>query len=220
VFASSTDGDYVLKAEPIGTRPAIPLPARCLVAASDRADATDPAAVANLLQNMPAGVTWKKVGTWEEWAAEVVNQRPGLLVLLPHHVQSGSNSLLEIGAASQLKATLVRRKHVVGEPDPSPLTSPIVFLLGCETSDSKIALEAFPAVLQDRGAGLVVATIATVLGRDAAPTASALIEALLLRGRGKSFGDVMLDARRALLASGRPMVLGLAGFGDADWVLS
>ena len=40
----------------------------------------------------------------------------------------------------------------------------------------------------------------------------------LSSGQEVTFGELLRDLRRGLLAEGHPGVLGLVGFGDADWV--
>ena len=63
----------------------------------------------------------------------------------------------------------------------------------------------------------VVSTIAEVIGRQAAPMAAEILEAIHAVKKPTSFALVMRDVRRNLLATGTPMVLGLTSEGDADW---
>jgi hypothetical protein len=160
------------------------------------------------------------VDDWEAWTTELGVSHPGLLVLLPHHVRDAGASSLEIGTNSRLKSVLVKNRHVLGEPPLVPPGKPIVLLLGCETQDAAIVIESFPAAFQEHGAKVVLATIATVLGRDAAPTAEELITLLAENtGGDRAFGDLLITVRRKLLLKGKIMGLALAGFGDADWRL-
>ncbi len=214
--------DYALFAEAIGSRPTLPRPSFGLVAASKKAEEYDTQAVSRVLAVVKGAFTdGAKVDDWEAWATGITSSHPGLLVLLPHHLREAGNSLLQIGAASNLKSTLVKARHVVGDPAPDLSPKPIVLLLGCETQDSPIAIEGFPGAFLDCGASIVVATIATVLGRDAAPAAEDILALLAESGiKERSFGDLLVMARRRLLLKGKAMALALAGFGDADWRLS
>jgi hypothetical protein len=213
--------DYGLFAEPIGARPTLPRPSFGLVAGSDEAVRVDSEAIKNVVTRIQAEFSdGESVTSWDKWIDRVAAKHPGLLVVLPHHVHRSSSSILQIGAASELESTLVKKKHVVGDPPPDPPPKPIVLLLGCETQNAAISLERFPAVFQYRGAAIVIGTIATVLGRHAGPVAEELIELLAQQSaKDRTFGDLLVVARRKLLLNGKGMALALAGFGDADWRL-
>jgi hypothetical protein len=214
------DSDFSLFAEPLKDRNRIPRPKAGVVAASALASAEDKQAVKRVETAVDKHAKLVRAKDWDEWITNVRKSRPELLVLLPHHVSEGDESILEIGKSSRLKATLVKRKHLVGSPEPDPAPRPVVLLLGCETHDSPIAFERFPSMFAERGAAIVVATIATVLGRHASPAAVDLISEIYRSSpKPKSFGDFLLAARRRLLANGRAMCLALVGFGDADWQL-
>lgn len=215
------DSDFSLYAEPITKRERIPRPKIGVVAGSLLAIEEDKQALKRVEEAVKSKATLVSAKDWDEWVAQVGKKHPELLVLLPHHKSEGSNSILEIGKDSQLKATLVKEKHVLGDPKPSPLTKPIVLLLGCETEDSDIAFERFPSMFAERGAAIVVGTIATVLGRHASPAAVDLIDELFRSSRKpRSFGELLVEARRRLLANGSAMCLALVGFGDADWQIA
>lgn len=212
------NADYTLyAAEAIGRRPTLPQVTSCLLGTSDRVEKGVSGALAPVLASIAAAANHEHVISWNAWNAAIDAHRPQLLVLLPHHVQQEGVSQLEVGKDSRLKATLLKSRHVMGAPDPSPLYHPIVLLVGCETQDAPVSLERFPARFLDRGAALVVATVATVLGRHAAPTAARLVDLILTAPAGESVGDVMLRARRDLLREGYIMSLALAVLGDADW---
>lgn len=212
------DSDFSLYAEPISKRERIPRPKTGVVAGSALATEEDKQALKRVEAAVKSHAQLVSAKDWNDWVAKVSKNHPGLLVLIPHHTSEGSNSILEIGKNSQLKATLVKEKHVLGDPKPSPALRPIVFLLGCETEDSPIAFERFPSMFAERGAAIVVGTIATVLGRHASPAAVDLIgELYRASAKPRSFGELLLEARRKLLANGSAMCLALVGFGDADW---
>jgi hypothetical protein len=208
-------GDFALFGnEAVGERPELALPTQALVAASKNATAHDRKAIDKIMQ--VAGPTFTKAKDWDDWVKKVEAIKPSLLILLPHHLDENGASILELGENSQLKATNVKACHTVGKPR-GDAVSPIVLLLGCETAQSVIALESFPAVFVKRGAAIVLATIATVLGRDASAAAVRLVETLVASKGDRAFGDLLIETRRQLVREGRVMALALAGFGDADW---
>ena len=102
---------------------------------------------------------------------------------------------------------------------------PVVMLLGCTTAVPLDTFQTFTVQFKDMGASLVIGTIAPVLGRHAARTAEALIEALIkvqsdAGGRdGIPVGEALRDVRRQLLGRGILMSMSLAAYGDADWRL-
>lgn len=213
--------DYALLAEPLAGRSALPRPTRGLLAASRRATVADKRAVERIKASMDRKLEATEVAEdWKAWEKALGRDHPELLVLLGHHVREGSTSALELGVDSRLPASLVKRKHVVGRPEPKQTTHPIVMLLGCETQGGEQALEQFPSMFGDRGAVMVVATIATILGQHASPAAITLVKELYKRSAaGKSLGELLMIVRRRLLLEGRAMGLALVGFGDADWQL-
>jgi hypothetical protein len=159
-----------------------------------------------------------RASTWKDWTSEVGSAAPSLLVLLPHHEQSPGEEILEIGQSDRLKSELVRIDHVRRQDGPYP----IVLLLGCETNLARIAFDNFVTRFRDKGAAVVVSTIATVLGRHASPAAGRLVELLDEEAAegDSTFGEIMVRLRRKLMATQTPMALGLTAYGDADWVLT
>jgi hypothetical protein len=200
-------------------------PKSVVFAASDRIDRvekeTSAKLTANLEQTFGAGNT-TRVTDWDGWIPAVTaSAKPNLLVVVPHTKASPQNDqILEIGAASDLRALEVVEEHVTGDPATPP--SPIVFLLGCETSAATVPNESFVSILRDREAALVISTISTILGRDAAPVAAALARAIVdVHREGGGFaGEAMVRMRRQMLLEGKAMALAVTMYGDADWVLA
>jgi hypothetical protein len=208
-------------------RAKIPPPTGVVFATSDRVDAADTTASATLCTSLEAtfgAPNVKRVADWTQWVAAVTaSKRPSLLVVVPHHKTSPQNdAILEIGKDSELRALLVSDDHVYGKPPSSPPPSPIVFLLGCETANAQVANESFVSVFRDFDAAIVISTISTVLGRDAAPVAAALAQAIVEQHRqgGGFLGDALVKMRRKMLLDGKAMVLALTAYGDADWMLA
>jgi hypothetical protein len=205
--------------EPSPGRDALAL-AGSLFAASARVDDEVAGSSASVLAALNAVAPTKPVQTWTAWQEEISKRGPGLLVVLPHTLEDTTFKLptLEIATSEDLLLSQIEIEHVrLDALGPGP----VVLLLGCDTGVQPIPYESFVVRLRSRHASIVVSTISSVLGRHAAPTAVALIEALL-RHRGdptKTFGDVMLAVRRELLRKPIAMSLALSAYGDADWRL-
>ena len=213
------DGDFRLQPEPVRERSPLPLSSGSLLAASGRASEVKATAVDDLFEALRKRGPATRASTWKEWSAGVGAASPSLLVLLPHHDQGPDEEVLEIGDSDRLESELVRADHVRRQPD-GPF--PILLLLGCETNLARIAFDNFVTRFRDKGAAVVVSTIATVLGRHASPAAARLVELLdeEAREEDSTFGEVMLRLRQKLVAEQTPMALGLTAYGDADWVLT
>jgi hypothetical protein len=137
-------------------------------------------------------------------------------VLLPHTLTAESEPALEIAASERLPRSFMS-KALVGVGDP-----PIVLLLGCETALADVDFENFVIGFLRYGAAIVVGTVATVLGYQAAPVASALVTELAKAAAARkaaSFGEVIRSSRAQLLAEGHVMALSLTAYGDSDWQL-
>ncbi|HEX5717113.1 MAG TPA: hypothetical protein VF179_13195 [Thermoanaerobaculia bacterium] len=208
---------FRLQPEPMARTP-LPLAGRALLAASDKASEVKKDAVEHLHQALARRGSAARVRSWPEWIAHVASDRPSLLVLLPHHEQIRGDDFLEIGEGDRLQSELVREEHVSVDGS----LSPIVLLLGCETNLARIAFDNLVIRFRDRGAAVVVSTIATILGRHASPAAERLVELLDEEARegNSTFGEVMVRLRRKLLETETPMALGLTAYGDADWILT
>jgi hypothetical protein len=212
-------GDFLLRPEPVRARNPLPVSETSLLAASGRASEVKATAVDELLEVLRKRGSASQVSDWNAWKSRISSAAPSLLVLLPHHEQSLDEEILEIGQGDRLKSELVRIDHVRRQPN-GPY--PIVLLLGCQTNLSRIAFDNFVTRFRDKGAAVVVSTIATILGRHASPAASRLVELLDEEAAegDSTFGEIMVRLRRKLMATQTPMALGLTAYGDADWVLT
>ena len=209
---------FLVTAQPISGRQRIELSSGVLVGPSNRVDAYDPNTIARLRDRLQeTGTTATFVDSWVAWDQEVASSGPALLVLLPHTIYSNELELpgLEIGASDR------RWASAIGDGRMVPQTPVIVLLLGCETAVAgAVSYERFPGNLRRAGASIVVATLTDVLGRHAAPLAERLVTLTLANTSGPvRLGEVMVRLRRQLLAEGLPVVLALAVFGDADWLV-
>jgi hypothetical protein len=212
---------YQIRNEPRRGRRQLSTTGAALFAASELVDAEEPDGTATVLAALsdatgsPAQLTQE----WDRWRAEVAESHPVLLVLLPHTFRHESSvPVMEIEEAERLKLTKVTHEYVRA-PDAD---APIALLLGCKTADLDLSeFQRLSAAFRRGGAGIVVATLTRVLGRQAAPVASRLVGLLVQYARvgGSSFGDVMLAARREIVRDGRPLAMALVAYGDADWSL-
>jgi hypothetical protein len=155
---------------------------------------------------------------WEQWPQLVTEHRPTLIVALPHQDRDPEWNMdyLEIGAASQLFSGQVMNML---QTDALPLR-PVVLLLGCRTGNAKATFQNFVGEFRTAGAPIVLGTIATVLGRDAAAIAQEFVRELAAAGGGGGeilFGEAMRAVRRLMIAKKKAAALGLIAFGDSDW---
>jgi hypothetical protein len=216
--------DFAVRSEPNGQRMHLAPLTSALFGASQRVDRVK-AGISDQVLTTLQGLTGDRASradTWADWVQGVATLQPSLMVLLSHTEKTQGSVALEIGAGdlrvlAQITSTLVKA---------APDVAPVVLLLGCDTAVADRELQSFVSQFRDSGAALVVGTIAAVLGEHAAPVAQALTiaihEAASRSGDagGPTFGTVMRDIRRKLLADGELMSLCLATYGDADWRLS
>jgi hypothetical protein len=94
----------------------------------------------------------------------------------------------------------------------------LVLLLGCGTGVSEVAFQSLPAQFRRKGAAIVVSTMAELLNVHA-PRLAAIILAELGKSprKRRTFGEVMLAAKRTCMIQGLPIALALLAYGDADW---
>lgn len=218
--ADEVTGEFMLRGRPARDRDRIPL-GPTVFAASDRVDGFAPGSIDTVVTALRnATGSSGRVSTWEEWSDAVSAHRPALLMLLPHTVFSDvfESFGLEIGQQARRWSAQIDKAFV--PPEDRPV---IVALLGCETARAgEVGYERFPGLLRRCGAEVVIATLTEVLGRHAAPVAARLVEELysFCAAEPHGFGEVMVRLRRRLLADGLIMVLTLAAFGDADWLIT
>ncbi len=216
-------GTYGLKTASSSERKPLQVLDKALFAASARVDAGETKGLIKSVQTLLKEKTKKTyyVKTWEDWTAKIKAESPSLLLLLSHTEEAlevGDTRMLEISKDERRKVGQITKEYVI---NPDSQTRPLVMLVGCSTHAPDNPLESFVTPFSQYGA-IVISTGATVLAVQAAQVAMEFIKTLSqLSGKpgGTSFGEVMLDVRRRLLAKGLPMVLCLEAYGDADWYL-
>jgi hypothetical protein len=211
-------------AEPTATSPAVPLARHAVFAAAPNVKIEDVDAIKSSLEAAYPN-RYTLATDWQQWAKEIEDESPKLLILLPHHGKAtgGFPDFLEIGSpgeaeGAKLYTGLLSENHVSKNPDEP---GPIVLLLGCETAQAdQLPYHTFARDFLANRASIVVATQATVLGQHVAPVASEFVRQLLASTSGDaSFGTIMRDVRRKMFSSGYLVSLALISFGDADWKL-
>ena len=218
--------NFGLRGEPKANRTNLPGFQAALVAWSEKVNAVIPGQ-GELVKNTLVAVTGDNatdVKTWHDWAVTVKEKRPTLMVLLSHTI-GGTPARLEIGpdgsgdrrALSQITSRLVKA---------SDEDTPVVLLLGCDTTVVDREAFSFAARFRACGASVVVGTLTSVLGEHAAPIASALVRGLSAATLGtpsggyqNTFGEVWRRTRSQLLADGELTALCVTAYGDADWHL-
>jgi hypothetical protein len=191
-----------------------------LFASSDQVFDDDYNAVVDVLtetaQTPPATAT-----EWNQWPGLIAEHKPTLIVVLPHQDRDPDLDVdyLEIGDDSQLRS---------GDLSPDQLRcadgpAPVVLLLGCNTAKASVTYLNFVAEFRTKGAPIVLGTLATVLGRDAAAIAGEFVRELAAArttgGHATTIrlGEVMRTVRRRMVAKNNAAALGLIAFGDSDW---
>ena len=214
--ADAVSADFVVHSSPRRRDGVIHLSA-ALFAASRRVNRVVPGGIDAVLDALrAASALQSQVDEWAAWKSAVATAPgPSLLLLMPHTVYDDHFSVygLEIGEAS------VEVAFEAAVPADAPA---VVVLLGCETARAgAVSYELFPAQFRLAGAKVVIATLTEVLGRHAAPIAVRLVSEVYdqTAGDDRGIGDVLLAARRHLLAAGLLPVLAVVAFGDADWII-
>jgi hypothetical protein len=205
-------------AEPLVGRDVLSLAGPSLLAASQEVPAED---CRTLEQAMAKA--WKGgvsvVHMWPEWQATVQSTNPVLLLALPHAAGTGSGISLEIDGDT-IQGIFINDSYVHVD---KAVPAPIVLLLGCDTVNVAIkdAYARHIEIFRQADAALVLGTVATVLGADAAKVAALLVERLgsVATASSQRFGEVLRQVKREAVANSQMMALCLAAFGDADWKL-
>lgn len=152
----------------------------------------------------------KKISDWSSWKTKLAQHSPSMLLLLVHLEKKA----VYVGEKSGLNLGAIDVQHVGN--------APVVIAIGCSTGLGEIPGGSLPAILQIKGARVVVAAMTGVLGRHANRVARDLAvrlkEAAVAR-ESAFVGEIISAVRRQLLADGLALGLAIVAFGDADIVL-
>lgn len=207
--------ELFLQSEPGRDTTELPLGGTALFASSKKvphaAQNTVTAALTQKLGMAPVQAT-----NWSDWATMVGQARPHFLLALPHTDGTGANVTLEIGGTT-IGTIQVKPAHVHPAKDDA---RPLVALLGCDTAGTANEYAEHVAVFRDRGAAVVIGTIATVFGEHAARVGVLLAQELLPDGAPpQRLGEAMRALKRRALLEDLLMPLCVVAYGDADWRL-
>jgi hypothetical protein len=213
-------GDFVLQAEPTATRDVVSLAGNCIVGLSQQVELEQGGATQDLLANLkasiPLAVEW--VSNWDGWPNHVEQLTPSLIVTLPHAQKWEGEYSLEIGGEFRDGGEIgTKGRHYVLASETAP--SPMVLLLGCNTTLPDRPIDSYVGDFRHAGAAIVVSTVGSVLGSHARKAAEELVAALFKEAAAepRPLGVLLRDVRRRCLGKNLLMALCLAAFGDADW---
>ncbi len=208
--------DYYLQSETTANRSELSLQSKALFASSQKVKA---------VENKTVITTFKKlfkeapieVKTWADWEEKVSQNKPSLIVALPHTEYNGTTASLEI-SNNTIKSIQVRPSHLRPTETDMP---PMVALLGCDTTGSGQEYSSFIWRFKNNGASIVFGTMATVLGSHAAKSACMLLKGIASKkAKQNRIGEIMRQMKRDAIKSGLIMALSIVTFGDADWKIS
>lgn len=208
--------EFFLQSEPGRDMSELPLGGAALFASSKR--------VSGQAQQQVTAALTEKLGTapvtpsnWSDWPTMVAQAKPHFLLALPHTDGTGANVTLEIGGTT-IGTIQVKPAHVHPTSDGA---HPLVALLGCDTAGTANEYAEHVAVFRDRGAAIVIGTIATVFGEHAARVGVLLAQELLPPDGAppQRLGEAMRTLKRRALLEGLLMPLCMVAYGDADWRL-
>lgn len=207
--------------EPMTSRKHLNILASAVVAVSDNVDQVVSGSKQSVLDALTAATKEqsKCVESWDEWIKDIAERSPSLLVLLPHTLREplSSQQTLEISANQRLIYGNLQQKHIIGKDG---VVHPVVILMGCKTAAPDIPYESFVLKFRLHGAALVIGTGSSILGRHAAiVTKNFINDIAALNSSNVSFGELMLNVKRMLVADGLLMALCLTSYGDTDWLI-
>ncbi|MCX2862260.1 hypothetical protein OOZ63_10450 [Paucibacter sp. PLA-PC-4] len=162
-------------------------------------------------------VTAHILTSWEEWRAVVSKTNPPLIVGLVHADSNGREATLEIEGTT-LSIVDLTRGHVTSGA--TTAIAPVVLLIGCDIAQALADFGAYVMTFRLRGAAVVVATMSTLYGKQAAAAASRLTDTMFSNPDGlTTIGKALRDTRQQALLHGELLSLSLLAYGDADWEL-
>ncbi len=163
---------------------------------------------------------------WTELKTIVNKKSPSLLVLIP---DSGIDeefykqtkkpksegikiSTLELGGEI-IRRDCFERENIQG----SNGGRPVVLLLGCNTNTAEFPFLNFIKRFEDCGAAMVMGTITPVEANRTVDFVKGFIDAYVTaKESSPTFGELLLEMRRQMLAAGDGYALSLLAYGDTD----
>lgn len=225
--------NFGLRSEPVTGRDRLGGLTSALFACSDRVAEADAKSVEARLKAATNNGS-ARVTSWDDWVSKVAEVAPDVLLLLAHTDRDivSDQSGLSIEQGDVCLAGILNETYVRLDTPPAlkDKPGPIVLLLGCDTARPWLEYQSFVVRFRNNRASLVVGTVATVPASHAANVARRVVQELQRSLKGLSapgggagtakpaaFGDILLSARRRILASGEVVGMCLTSYGDADW---
>lgn len=219
--ASLPTGANYQCSEPLGERQRLVLTAQALLGSSEKVLPADEEEISAILSRR--GKAPLQAECWTTWEGHIQAIGPSLLVAVAHTETDLVSKILSLEIRKSrllvcdIESELVRRQ--VEE-------NPVVVLLGCQTKFADEPLQNAAARFKQKGAALVISTVATMRGAQAPACMAALIDEIdkasgmstPQRKKGMATaGMVILRAKQKLLGSGHAIGMCLTGNGDAEW---
>jgi hypothetical protein len=159
----------------------------------------------------------KKVSLADNWGALrtiVQDDSPTLLILLPH---SGDDKELPVFPALELGGAWLARDHLKEEyVRGAKNVNPVVMLLGCDTNAPEVPFLSFIKKFKDCGAAMVIGTVTQIEAARTVDFVERFVTAASSSNNTVTFGDLLLQVRRSMLAEGDGYALSLLAYGDSD----
>lgn len=187
---------------------------RVVVAVSEKVTRDDANAVNGLVSEL--GKVAKQVFVADNWTklADIVRKEsPTLLVLLPHSGVDDEDATipaLELGG-EWLSHDRIESENICGPKS----AEPVMLLLGCDTDIAEIPFLNFIKRFKDCGTAMVMGTI-TQIGTRRTVGFVERFAAAAESARYATFGELLLQIRRGMLADGDGYALSLLAYGDSD----
>lgn len=183
--------------------------------ASKRVSPESRKAIMTLLAEQGIGIK-DPAPDWKGWQTLLKDERHPLLVLLSHTEQV--NGL-------EIEGYLIDRQQInenyVNPQRQQP--GPLVLLTGCETARPEVSFLSFVSKFLEKGAAVVVGTLALILEDASAEATQQLLRALYdvvspdTSVTYRTVGEVMRRTRCRLLLDQNLIGLNLVAYGNADW---
>jgi hypothetical protein len=205
--------------EPDDSRRVLPAMTSSLYGLSKKIRPADQTLIHSLMQDQFKG-KGRFAGDWESWRAWISKVAPPLLIVAGHTSIRDMLPNLEI-SGNTLCVSAVETDLLRAMEKPSP----VVVLLGCETHYAPESLLKLSGRFKQKGAAVVIATLATIRGSQTPACLSELTRAFsdaraarkAARPDASTVGHAMLSAKQRLLSSGQSIALSLTTVGDAEW---
>jgi hypothetical protein len=153
---------------------------------------------------------------WDNWIEMIKAFKPRLIIVLPHmEAISEFEATLEINTKKKPYRDITEA-HIRANAE----YRPIVALLGCDTAGTEFKYIDFVQTFSDNKAGIVIGTVASILGIHASKIAEMLLKGLEEVKENTRLSDLMRIIKCKAIKDNLIMAMSVVAFGDADWILT